>query len=144
MYTFVSRLFIFPSLTFGPRRRSPAQRSSLTYGYSNDQGILDGSDMESLSRRCSPSESIDALSPSARRLRSHEIFLTINRDYPPVLASSSLLPVNFRLEIVDADATITRRSVSNDLLLFRILGADSRHSWSFKKQRIKRFSIKNS
>lgn len=42
------------SLTFGPRRRSPAQRSSLTYGYSNDQGTLDGSDMETLGRRCLP------------------------------------------------------------------------------------------
>jgi len=48
------------------RRRSPAQRSSLTYGYTNDQGTLDGSDMESLGRRYPPSESTgtDILSPS--------------------------------------------------------------------------------
>lgn len=50
----IPRLFF---RTFRPRRRSPTQRSSLTYGYSNDQGILDGSDMESLGRRCPPSES---------------------------------------------------------------------------------------
>jgi len=142
VYTFVPRLCLFPSFTFGPRRRSPAQRSSLTYGYSNDQGILDGSDMESLDRRCSPSESIvSILCPPARRLRSHEIF--------PLTQSSGLSsriclllslspPRKFLPRIVDADAIIKRRSVSNghqslcDLLLSRILGTDLRNLCSSK------------
>lgn len=96
---------------FSPRCRSPAQRSSNTYGYSNDQGILDGSDMESLSRRCSPSESIvSILCPPCpdRRLRSHEIFARADnrRDYSPAypLFLLSLLLVNFRL----VSSTLTR------------------------------------
>lgn len=50
-------LSLFHFLSLWLRFRSATQRSSLTYGYSNDQGTLDGSDMESLSRRCPPSES---------------------------------------------------------------------------------------
>lgn len=129
MYTFVSRLFLFSFLTFSPRRRSPAQRSSLTYGYSNDQGILDGSDMESFGCRCPPWESIVSIfCPPARRLRSHENFpLTIvgpifSYSLPPL--SSSLI---FRLESFNVDATINgdQSRTIYDQLLSRILNADS-------------------
>lgn len=126
-----------PFLTFSPRRRSPAQRSSLTYGYSNDQGTLDGSDMESLGRRCPPSESIvSTLCPPARRLRSHEAFsptiVWINwwSTLPPLF----LFLVNFHLESLT-------RPLNGDQS--RIICDYFEHSmrtylWSFKKQRIKR------
>lgn len=140
MYTFVSRLF----LTFSPRRRSPTQRSSLTYGYSNNQGILDGSDMESLGRRCPPSESIVSILCLPRLVvydRTRSFRRQSRCSHPPIIASSFLLLVNFLLEFVDADATIKRRSVSNNLrsvIISNTRRGLTKTCVSFEKQRIKR------
>lgn len=87
LYTFVSPPRVSLSfslfLSLWPRLRSPTQRSSPTYGYSNDQGTLDGSNIESLGRRCPPSGSTVSIfhsSPAppprwSRRRRSRGIFL---------------------------------------------------------------------
>lgn len=95
----IPRLFF---RTFRPRRRSPTQRSSLTYGYSNDQGTLDGSDMESLSRRCPPSESAVSIfyRPS---LNSSS---TIARIFFLLTIASSSVPTGISIEFSFARALI--------------------------------------